>query len=925
MAYIIKNTSGLVNTRVTDTGRLKLSQGNFNIKYFQIGDSEVSYDVLPTTYNQSKSFILEPPFNTQNSSGVPQSNRQAIKYPYYVDNIGGNTYGIPFMDSGIDSVYNRAPLRGFFSGDTTATTINWSALTNTDYVVSANYIVDMSTLSGGTEIELIYSGCDTSNDKGPSVGDFVTIYYDGMGQNNCECTNLPPTTTTTTTAIPCGDVDCITVDYTIGEDTYSEQVNIGEGGVYEFSGYTLSCSGDTWGVTSGSTEILATLEASCDCPLGDYTITEGSVFNDFSVLICTTTTTTDPCLPPPTTTTTTTCVPPPPVPTCPQPPKPGCTVSINSCYSIFTYRITSVCGNRITLDRSTPIFNDLLNSECFGRVIIYPPNITTIYDSITPRPHWPDDVINFESICDTDQFDVKIWNMNIPWTESPAGLNPTTHNDFTKFGSIDYIGSKEFFGYTSSKGQIDTDSTYYYNSFSEKVIVTPEEQKAVAIIHYTNQTIDFFYGEKFALEPFDPTNPDDTTGQARNFKLHIPWLMWHKNPNCCNGQTFWVDPPGFDDKNLFQVHHIESTKNDTMNQPGIRYYHLWDDNPNTNGIPNRIGKVFPDSKLVIIDDEEIIAAMSYKSNRNWTLPAPQVSLITPNTCGTSTTNVGVLTGNSQTMFVTYRFTNNNELTNSLHSNYYTKIVGNNNECNPNVSQNVAIRFGNEFPCLAQPVIPTTTTTTTEPCYIITEDLDIITTNDGDNLIWCDESGQTTTTTCPTYCNIDNGFSATKLEIICQKVNTGNRPISSMWKIIDYTDLISANTVNGYITASSLTGTTFIISDELYNSAPYYDLSNYIDITSNSETGVTLNFGDEYYFYGSLETDIQATIYEMKYKINLSNTEFKNTSNPTWTLGNKSYVTEIALLDDNKDVLVMSKLQSPTLRQGIQQFVIKIDF
>ena len=42
MAYIIKNTSGLVNTRMTDTGRLKMSQGNFNISYFQIGDSEPS-------------------------------------------------------------------------------------------------------------------------------------------------------------------------------------------------------------------------------------------------------------------------------------------------------------------------------------------------------------------------------------------------------------------------------------------------------------------------------------------------------------------------------------------------------------------------------------------------------------------------------------------------------------------------------------------------------------------------------------------------------------------------------------------------------------------------------------------------------------------------------------------------------------------
>ena len=44
MAYIIKNTSGLINTRVTDTGRQKLSEGNFRIAYFQVGDSEVCYD-----------------------------------------------------------------------------------------------------------------------------------------------------------------------------------------------------------------------------------------------------------------------------------------------------------------------------------------------------------------------------------------------------------------------------------------------------------------------------------------------------------------------------------------------------------------------------------------------------------------------------------------------------------------------------------------------------------------------------------------------------------------------------------------------------------------------------------------------------------------------------------------------------------------
>jgi len=925
MAYILKNTSGLVNTRVTDAGRQKLSQGNFNISYFQIGDSEVSYNTLPSSYNLTNTNILEPPFNTQNISGVPQSNRQSVKYPYFVDGNQGNIYGIPYMDSGVDSVFNRAPLRGFFTGNTTASTITWSALTSNQYAISANYVVDMSTLNGTNQVTLIDLGCDPTNKNKPSVGDFITIFYDGKAYYNCGCENIPPD--------PC-------------------------------SAFTASMS-ITFQPVSETCIIMTELD--------EFMITEDDVFLvwddcEAEPIVTPTPTPTptatpyvDPCATPtPTPTPTDT-----PCPTltptkpCPAPPPPVCLMEMYSCYSILTYRIVAICENKITLDRPTPDFFRLANTQCVARTIIYPPNMKTIYDSVTPRPHWSDDVINFESVCDIDEFDVKIWNMNIPWTESPAGLNSTLFEDYTKFGSIDYIGTKEYFGYTSSKGQVDTDAVYYYNSFDEKIIVTPEEQKAIAIIHYTNQTIDFFYGEKFALEPYDPTNPEDTTGEARNFRLHIPWIMWHKNPECCLGQTFWVDPPGFDGKNLFEVHYIQSTKNEGMNQPGLRYYHLWDTNPNSNGIPSRVGKVFPDSKMVVIDDEEIIAAMSYKANRNWTLTAPQVSLITPNTCGIPTsTATGVLTGNGETMYVTYRLSNTDVFTDSLHCNYYSKIVGNNNECNPNVSQNVAIRFGDEFKCLNQDQQPTTTTTTTIPvttttttfaetCFILTEDLNIITTELGDGLIWCNQTilnipftiensnfvtpqqlqnyTTTTTTVCPTYCDIPTGFFATDFQVICQKVPTGQRPDPSLWKIIDYTYLIESQKINGYITESSLTGTTFVITDDEYNNAPYYSLNDYIDLTPVGNTGPKLNFGDEYYFYGSLETDIQATIYEMKYKINLSAAEFQNTTNPTWTPGTKSYITEIALLDSNKDIMVMSKLQSPVLRQGIQQFVVKLDF
>ena len=753
--------------------------------------------------------ILEPEFNAQNSSGSPQSNKQNIKYPYYVDGFTGNTYGIPYMDSIASPVYNRAEPRGFFTGITIDDFTYWSAFTDNQHVINSNYMIDMSTLNGSDVVTVIYSGCNTNIARLPQAGDFMTIYFDGRAKNDCGC-GTTSTTTTTTTLAP-----------------------------------------------------------------------------------TTTTSTTLPC----DTTTTTTTVFPTPIPV----DIPNCAMSMFSCYGILTYRIIDVCNNEITLDRPTPDYSDLLSS-CFARTIIYPPNMVNLYDSVTPLNHYNDDVINYESLCNVDELDVKVWNMNIPWSEDLAGLDGTVVKGFSNFGSAQYMGTKEYLGYQSSSGQTDSDSVYYYNSFNEKIVVTPEEQKAIAIIHYTNQTIDFYYGEKFALEPLDPTLPEDTVGQARNFKISIPTLMWHKNPECCQGQSFWVDPPGFEGLDLFQVEYIESTKNLDMNLPGIRYYQLWDNIPTTNGLPSRIGKVFPDHKIVIIDDEEVIAALSYKSNRNWTLPAPKVALTTPNTCGSLTqSSVGILTGDSEYLYITYRLGNDVSFTNSLHCNYYSKIQGPNLSCLDIGSQNVSVRFGGEFNCLNyKPYNPSTTTTTTT-FYT------------------------TTTTICPDTCSLPTGFFADKFEIICQKVIGNGRPDPTEWKAIDYTDLLSTTTINGNISADGLTGTTFVITKDLYDAAPTYDLTDYINLTPLGFTGHQLNFGDEYYFYGNVETDIQATIYEMRYKINLGDAEFQASSNPGWVNGNQLYITEIGLYNADDDLMIISKLQSPIPRQSIQQFLIKFDF
>ena len=136
-----------------------------------------------------------------------------------------------------------------------------------------------------------------------------------------------------------------------------------------------------------------------------------------------------------------------------------------------------------------------------------------------------------------------------------------------------------------------------------------------------------------------------------------------------------------------------------MNEPGIRYYHLWDTNTDINGYPNRVGKLFPDLKIVIIDDEELVAAMNYKSNRNWTLPAPKLGYISPvNSDSVRTGFQGILTGSNETLWVTYRF-NNTSFTDSLHCNYYTTINGEDAGCGDGTSKNVTVSFGDEFPFL----------------------------------------------------------------------------------------------------------------------------------------------------------------------------------------------------------------------------------
>jgi hypothetical protein len=797
MAYINKTSSGLLNTKLTDVGRRKLASGRFNIQYFQIGDSEVSYSAI-TNWDSTNNYVLEPSFNAQNDTGAPQSNRQNIKYPFYVLGNKGNTFGLPILEPAIYPVYNPTDARGFFNGSAGY----WYAKTDSPcdytppappkcpdfYVKTSDYVVDTCLLCGNNYIDLIYSPCNP-----------VTT-----------TTTTPIITTTTTTNIGC----------------------------------TTLCQ------NSGLT---------CDIQVGDILM----IYFDQQ----------DTC------------------------------GVISRPFPILTYKVQGIDGLKIQLDRPTPYY---AGSSCgpvtttttmlmggpittttttqYGdcctqaRVLIYPSGMTPYYDSITPLQYLTPQNVGFGNYSVPGVITPPIWNMNIPWSENPAGLIDVISESFEYFGSQTYIGSKEYFGYQTNTGQtfnVDSEhmneitDTYFYNSFGEKVYVEPRYQKCISIVHYSNNALDNIYGEKFAMEPYN-VNYLDNTGAARNFKVTIPWLMWHKNPNGEMGETFYVDPEGYE---LLSVKYMQSSVSSEMNNPGLRYFHLYDTHPSTNGIPNRVGKVFPDLKQIVFDDEEIVAAMSYKSNRNWTLPAPRLNLMTPNSCTNDGSTQGILSASTEYLYITYRF-DNTTMTNALHCNYYTKIQGP-TICTPSSSQNVIVQFGNEFSFL-------------KSCCL-------------------------------------QGVQLKEFKILAQKVTGTTSPDPTKWKVINYTDqLIPSMDFNGNITAIGMTGQTFVVTYDLYNNAPYYNLADYIDLPAITEPD-ELNFGDEFFFYGNVETDIMATIYELKAICNLPANSFTNTKNPTWNNTYTPYISEIGIYDEDKDLIIISKLQSPQVRQGTQQFVVQLDF
>ncbi len=872
MSYILKDSSqGQIAVKLTDAGRKKLSEGRLNIELFQLGDSEYCYncyDTLPNLYAGIN--ILQAEHNAQNLNPVPELNKGHVKYPIPINaDSDSQTFGVAQANHNVEEVFNTATQRGFFTGATTACTCdvdttlpyeitNWSANTTSAYTLNANWCFPASAMSGTQLVTLLSSSTYTDTGAFREAGGYTPVQGDILGIRF----NFSSGGTGTCASVVCSAAGP-TLFYQITDTvvTNTAQTGIWITATVDRNVPNLMQAGVSYGATPGTSQTNWNNIVSG--------ITADTISND------------------------------------------GGFPRYCACVQVYP----AVSGGTYSANSENPFL--------------------TWYSSDTPIPYWSPGSLQFENNCDVSVADVKVWNMNVPWTEQVAGVDSTNqgYESYNYYGSTGFCGTKEYLGYKSDSGQIDSgdvadfynpnqiSSSWYYDSYKHVRTVMPSQQKTIAIFNYTNQTISNFYGEKFALKKNGTTTTG--VGEATNFKISFPWLMWHKKrvtgtgsgDEGTFGQCFYVDPQV---NNVFPdaPNVMQSSVNDNMNEfPGLRYYYLWDDNQGpmmsstgqTTVGPNPVGKVWPDLKIITIHDEELVAALSYKSNRSWTLPAPTVKKINAGTnCVGSASTIGVFTNPGSTMYLTYLMESNSGLTTGLHCNYYIPVEA----PNGGVTQDLEIRFGQEFPYLrpwqAQP--------TNADIGQIDND------SQAAGINWGASSGGT-------------GWQANKVWLLFQEVIGSDQPSPHLWKKTEVTQLIPStyNTYGNQIHGSAMTqaDTVFYLTAANIATATTYTLNDYIKVPSATTESTELQFGDEYFMYGALDSDIMATIYEMRYNVNIGNNQFVTSVNPTWPGASEDIkITEIGLFDNENgipDLMAIAKFQSPVIRNSAQQFVLSLDF
>lgn len=158
-----------------------------------------------------------------------------------------------------------------------------------------------------------------------------------------------------------------------------------------------------------------------------------------------------------------------------------------------------------------------------------------------------------------------------------------------------------------------------------------------------------------------------------------------------------------------------------------------------------------------------------------------------------------------------------------------------------------------------------------------------------------------------------GFTATRIVALIQVMNgvsdsgTTINPTSDGWYRYDITNQIENHVFGAVIDRKSLVNTLFVIEFNKL-SDPY--VLDYLNYPSNIADNNVMGFGEEVIFFGTVRSDIKATVYTTDIAINLPLNSYNSTTNPTWDGSSKVSISEVGIYDDNNNLVGIGKLNFP---------------
>lgn len=308
--------------------------------------------------------------------------------------------------------------------------------------------------------------------------------------------------------------------------------------------------------------------------------------------------------------------------------------------------------------------------------------------------------------------------------------------------------------------------------------------------------------------------------------------------------------------------------------PGVRLYDTYDNTMREPSSGERfrylrdgqssadkiMGKVFYDKKMIVIDDQELCAVLQYNSNRNYTLCPPLVTL------GSTT---GGDTDSATTYFVTYRPLDTVDAA-SVGTGFG---LGHLKPLPCMYIQKISPAINGAQLNFRLPIINSWNVSTPALYGFMAATYEVLV-----------ATGQTTGTSAEAYI-----------------------PDANSWRYSAFTGPLSV-AINGINipTYSSLTAASF-------SGTPLSGNSN-------------LAFGSGILGLAQITGSWESNIYRLSATCVAKNTEFNQTQNPTYSSSTVSsmYVTEVALYNENNELLMTGKLNKPLEKNEQKYVTVKLD-